>query len=204
LITMAKKGSNSSRIISPTSVLTLVVPIVAFVAALLSGSTLFLNYVHVMIGATWTGIDLFMGLVMTRVMSGLDPPARVQVVKRMVPIMLFFMPGLAAVTITAGMYLAMWEGLFILRSSLIIATIALVSLLTIQGFGILLPNEVRVYLELRKENPDNEKIVRLGLRNIRLAGIQVIFQIALIFVMANLAFVHVGAVILRQMPKIFN
>jgi hypothetical protein len=89
---------------------------------------------------------------------------------------------------TAVMYLAMWKGLFVLRSSLIIATIVIVFILLIQGFEILLPKEVRVYLELGKKEPDNEKIVRLGLRNIKLAGVQVMFQIAIIFVMANLAF----------------
>lgn len=174
--------------VSPSSVLTLVVPIIALVAALIYGSTLILNYVHVLTGATWTGVDLFMGLVMTRVLGGLDPLPRVQLIRRMVPIMLFFMPAIAAVTITAGISLAIWEGVFILQSPLIIATIAIIAVLTIQGFGFILPNEVRIYLELRKENPDNEKIVRLGLRNFKLAGSQVIFQMAIIFVMANLAF----------------
>jgi hypothetical protein len=51
----------------------------------------------------------------------------------------------------------------------------------------ILPNEVRVFLELRKENPDTEKIVKLGMRNIYFAGSQTIFQIAIIFVMAYLA-----------------
>jgi len=41
-------------------------------------------------------------------------------------------------------------------------------------------------LELRKTNPDPEKIVKLGMRNIYYAGIQPIFQIAMIFVMAYL------------------
>jgi hypothetical protein len=127
-----------------------------------------------------------MGLVMTRVLGGLEPLARVQVIKRMVPIMLFFMPAIASVAMTAGIYLAIWEGIFILQSPLIIAAIAITAALTIQGIGIILPNEVRIYLELRKESPDNEKIVKLGLRNLKLAGSQVIFQVAIIFVMANL------------------
>ena len=185
---MAEKGASSIRIISPSSIATLVVPIIALAAAMLSGNTLFLNYVHVLTGATWTGVDLFMGLVLIRVLGGLEPSARVQVIKRMVPIMLFFMPAIASVAVTAGIYMAIWEGIFILQSPLIIATIAITAALMIQGIGIILPNEVRIFLELRKENPDNAKIVKLGLRNFKLAGSQVIFQVAIIFVMANLAF----------------
>jgi hypothetical protein len=42
-----------------------------------------------------------MGLVMSRVMKGLAPEARSEVVKRLVPLMLFLMPALASVAITA-------------------------------------------------------------------------------------------------------
>ena len=188
LMTMAEKEVSATKLITPISIFTLVVPIVAFAAAMLSGNTLFLNYLHVLTGATWTGVDLFMGLVMGRVLGGLEPPARVQIIKRLVPIMLFFMPAIASVTITAGFYLAIWEGVFSFQSPLIIAAIAITAALTVQGIGMILPNELRIYLELRKESPNNEKIVKLGLRNFKLAGSEVIFQIAIIFVMANLAF----------------
>jgi hypothetical protein len=50
--------------------------------------------------------------------------------------------------------------------------------------ALILPNEVRVFLELRKPNPDTDKIVKLGMRNFYFAGSQTIFQIAIIFVMA--------------------
>jgi hypothetical protein len=42
-------------------------------------------------------------------------------------------------------------------------------------------------LELRKRDPNREKIVKWGMRNVKLAGSQGVFQVALIFVMANLA-----------------
>jgi len=38
-----------------------------------------------------------------------------------------------------------------------------------------------------KSNPDKERIVKLGMRNIKISGSQAIFQIAIIFLMANLA-----------------
>lgn len=95
--------------------------------------------------------------------------------------MLFLMPALASVTTTAGIYLALMDGIFNLNYLAIQRAGIFVLILAGQGFGIFLPNE------LRKERPDNAKIGRLGLLNARLVGVQAVFQVALIFVMANLA-----------------
>jgi hypothetical protein len=179
-------AGKAGAIVGPGAYVTLAVPIVALIAALLSGSLLLLNFVHVLIAGTWTGIDLFMGLVMSRVMRGLSPQSRAEIIKKLVPMMLFFMPGLASVGITAGIYLAGSLGLSFFSTPLIIAIIIVV-ILSVQGFGLILPNEVRVLLELRKANPDTEKVVKLGMRNIYFAGSQTIFQISMIFVMAYLA-----------------
>ncbi len=179
-------GSKAGAIVGSSAYLTLAVPIVALIVALLSGSLLLLNYVHVLIAGTWTGIDLFMGLVMSRVMRGLSPQSRAEVIKKLVPMMLFFMPELASVGITAGVYLASRMGLSFFITPIITAIIIVV-ILSVQGFGLILPNEVRVLLELRKSNPNTEKVVKLGMRNIYFAGSQTIFQIIMIFVMAYLA-----------------
>ena len=175
------------RIVSPYSMLTLLVPIAGLVFALVYGNLLVLNYVHVITGGTWTGIDLFMGLVMSRVMKGLEPQARTQVIKKLVPVMLFLMPSLASVAITSGINMAGRLGLLTLESPTILAAIVIVIILSVQGFGMIMPTEARVYLELRKKEPDRDKIIKWGMRNIKLAGSQGIFQVALIFVMANLA-----------------
>jgi hypothetical protein len=174
------------RIIGPISILTLLVPVAALIAAIWSGSLLFLDYVHVITGGTWTGIDLFMGLVMSRVLRGLRPDVRAEFIKKLVPIMLFFMPALASVAITAGVYLASWEGRDFFSLPIIVAG-AIAIILSVQGFGLLLPNEVRIFLELRKERPDLQKVIKLGMRNIYLSGSQSVFQIALIVAMAYLA-----------------
>ncbi|MHB1868691.1 MAG: hypothetical protein ACYCPP_07070 [Nitrososphaerales archaeon] len=185
-------GTNSSgliqqdKILGPSSLVTLFVPIIALVIALASGSFLLLDYVHVLSGATWTGVDLFMGLVMSRVLRSLAPPSRAQVIKKLVPIMMFLMPALSSVAITAGIFVAKRDGLNFFSVPLIAAGI-LVIILTIQGFGFLLPTEVRIYLELRKQSPNLDKIIKLGMRNVYLSGSQAIFQIILIFVMAYLA-----------------
>jgi hypothetical protein len=128
-----------------------------------------------------------MGLVMSRVMKGLEPQARTQVIKKLVPVMLFLMPALATAAITSGITVAGKLGLFSSPSLALYAAIGIVIVLTVQGFGILMPTEARIFLELRKKEPDRAKIIRLGMRNIKLAGSQGVAQIVLIFVMANLA-----------------
>ncbi len=114
-------ASKVGGIMGPSSILTLTVPVVALIVALLSRSLLLLTYVHVLTGGTWTGIDLFMGLVMSRVLGDLSTQSRVEVIKKLVPIMLFFMPALASVAITAGVYLAISLGWNFLSTPIIAA-----------------------------------------------------------------------------------
>lgn len=190
---MEKREEESGRIphhekiITSYSLVTLCVPIVALVFVLAYGNLLALNYLHVLTGGTWTGIDLFMGIVMGRILKGLEPPARTQVIKKLVPLMLFLVPALAAVAITSGINLASKIGILTFASPMIIAAVVIVVILSVQGFGIIMPTEIRVFLELRKKEPNREKIIRWGMRNVKLAGSQGVFQVALIFVMANLA-----------------
>jgi hypothetical protein len=177
----------NERIFSPYSLVTLLVPIVALVLVLSFGNLLTYNYLHVLTGGTWTGIDLFMGIVMGRILRGLEPQARTQVIKKLVPLMLFLMPALATVAITSGINLAAKLGMLTFSSPMIIAAVIIVIILSVQGFGILMPTEIRIFLELRRREPDKSKIIKWGMRNVKLAGSQGVFQIVLIFVMANLA-----------------
>lgn len=177
----------NERIFSPYSLVTLLVPIAALVLVLAVGNLLAFNYLHVLTGGTWTGIDLFMGIVMGRILKGLEPQARTQVIKKLVPLMLFLMPALATVAITSGINLAAKLGMLTLASPMIVAAIVIVIILSVQGFGIIMPTEIRIFLELRKKEPDRNKIIKWGMRNVKLAGSQGVFQVALIFIMANLA-----------------
>ncbi len=164
-----------------------IVPPVVLVVALAAKSLFLLMFVHVITGGTWTGFDLFMGLVMSRVLRSLDVPARIEVAKRLTPTTFFILPSLAGTAITAGIYLAQAEGKFDLSSPWIIATGLVVVQLTVQGFAIFMPNSARIFIELAKHRPDTEKIARLNMRNVRLAGLQAVFQLAIILIMAHLA-----------------
>ncbi len=164
-----------------------VLPPLALIAALAVKSLYLLTFVHVICGGTWTGFDLFMGLVMTRVMTLLDVPTRVEVAKRLTPTTFFILPSLAAVAVTSGIYLSQAEGKFDLGSPWILAAGVVVLILTVQGFGIFMPNGLRIFIELAKRQPDTTKIARLNMRNIRLAGVQAALQVAIIVIMAHLA-----------------
>lgn len=159
------------------------------------GSLTFLNYVHIMTGTLWTGIDLFMGFVLGPVLGGMEPKDRAGVFKRLVPKMTFLMPVLAAVAITSGIELAERLGLaslsnlFVsLSNPWILAAAIIVTLLTVQGFGILLPTEIRVFKQLLSTTPDINKISRLGMRTAKVGAVQGVLQLAIIFIMANLRF----------------
>ncbi len=165
------------------------IPAVAFVAVLAAGNLVYLDYVHVLTGGTWTGIDLFMGLVMSRVIRSLTVPQRAEVAKRLTPRTLFLLPSLAGTAVTSGIYLAMAEGRFLLSDPWILAAGIVVLVLLVQGLGMLLPNNVRILLEIQKPVPNVERIVRLNRRNLLLAGSQAAFQFAIIFIMAHLAMI---------------
>ncbi len=164
----------------------LIPPIVLVAAISLKNLTL-LTYTHVMSAVMWTGFDLFMALILGRVLKSLDIAGRVEIAKRLTPSTFFILPSLAATTITAGIYLAMSLGVFNFAYYWIVAALAIVAILTAQGFGILMPNSMRIFIELAKPNPDRDRIAKLNWINIRLAGVQGAFQIAIIFVMVNIS-----------------
>ncbi|WP_188978930.1 hypothetical protein [Halocalculus aciditolerans] len=88
------------------------VPVAALLAAALAGTLQQLTYVHVMAGVLWTGIDLFMALVLGPVLGGLDGRARAAVFERFTPKLFFLMPTLAVVTTFGGITLALDLGVF--------------------------------------------------------------------------------------------
>lgn len=166
----------------------IVLPNAALAVAMALGSLMLLNYVHIMTGALWTGIDLFMGLAVGPVLGAMEPQQRAEVFKRLIPKITFLMPMLSSVTIISGVLLAQRLGMLSLDSLWIMAALIITAILIIQGFGVLLPNEIRIFKQLISPTPDVDRIVKLGMQNARLAGIQGLFQLAIIFVMANLRF----------------
>jgi len=164
------------------------VAIGVMIAAIVSHERWFLNFVHVMCGVMWTGIDLFMGFIVGPILRRIDVAARREVIVRLVPRTLFLMPTLAIITGTSGWYLAKDLGYLELpwpQFGWVAAALALVTLMTIQGTGYLLPTNLRVCLELRKANPDNAKINRMMRSFFFAVACQGIMQVMTIVIMAR-------------------
>ncbi len=70
----------------------------------------------------------------------------------------------------------------------VVLALAIVTVLSVQGFGFLLPGEVRMYQEMTSPDPDPGVIAAIGRQNAKLGGVQGGFQLALILVMVSLRF----------------
>ena len=150
----------------------------------------YLNFVHVFCGLLWTGIDLFMGFMLGPILRKIDVAARKAVLLRLTPRTLFLMPTLAIITGTTGWYIAQDIGFTALpwpQYGWIAAALALVTLMTIQGLGYLLPANLRVCLELQKVKPDGDRIARLTSHYFLAVALQGAMQVVTIVVMARLA-----------------
>jgi uncharacterized membrane protein len=164
------------------------VAIGVMIAAIVSHDRWFLNFVHVICGVMWTGIDLFMGFIVGPILRRIDVAARREVIVRLVPRTLFLMPTLAIITGTSGWYLAKDLGYFDLawpQFGWVAAALTLVTLMTIQGTGYLLPTNLRVCLELRKPAPDGEKIGRMMKSFFFAVACQGTMQVLTIVIMAR-------------------
>jgi hypothetical protein len=222
------------------------IPLAAFAIALIVDPVQIHMYVHVMSGVLWTGIDVFMAMVIGPVLGALGVEERASWFETFTPKMTFLMPTLATVTIFSGITLAVrmgafpnsgpWIGLFVFVAftaatlvlgkvfdafndrrwqaffglvvlangaylatelvdagmalpgtrPIIVVILAVMVVLTVQGFGFLMPNEVQVYLEMISADPDRERIGRLGMRNAKLSGVQGAFQLFIVVLMVYL------------------
>src|ERR1700722_810870 len=162
----------------------------AMAAAIIVGNIWFLNFIHVLAGGLWTGIDLFMGFVVGPILRASPFEARRAVITRLTPRTLFIMPTLSITTGTSGWFLAQKMGFLDLAYPQfwwVAAALAIVTVLTVQGLGYLLPTNLRVYLELRKPNPDGAKISAMMSRYFTAVAVQGAMQVAIIVVMARFA-----------------
>jgi uncharacterized membrane protein len=84
----------------------IIIPIVALILAILTANFLLLNYVHVFTSMLWTGTDIFMAFLLGPVLRNVSLSTRKEVISWLMPKMVFYMPTVAAVTTTAGYFLA--------------------------------------------------------------------------------------------------
>ena len=166
------------------------VALAAMVAAILGNSLWFLNFVHVMAGVLWTGIDLFMGFVIGPVLRHVSFETRRSMIAGIMPRTLILMPTLSTITSTAGWFLAVRLGFLDLGYPefwWVIAALSIVTVLTIQGLGYLLPTNLKLYFEILKDRPDQDKIKGWMRTYVRVVALQGCLQVAIVVVMARFA-----------------
>ena len=165
------------------------VALAVMTAAITSHERWLLNFVHVICGVMWTGIDLFMGFVLGPILRRVDLSVRREIIIRLVPKTLFLMPTLSIITGTTGWFLAKDLGFLDVpwaQFAWVAAALILVVLMTIQGTGYLLPTNLRVCMQLRRPDPDFHRISRM-MRNFFLAvAVQGTMQVLTIVIMARL------------------
>jgi hypothetical protein len=160
------------------------------IAAILGSSLWFLNFVHVMSGALWTGIDLFMGFIVGPVMRRVSLDTRRAMIAGLMPRTLVLMPTISIMTGTAGWFLAQRLGFLNLNYPelwWVIAALAILTVLTLQGLGYLLPTNLKLYFEIQKPTPDHAKLARWMKTYVRVVTFQGCMQVAMIVVMARFA-----------------
>ncbi|MEM0157335.1 MAG: hypothetical protein QXN26_04635 [Thermoplasmataceae archaeon] len=179
---MTEDNIRSNRL-SRAGMAAFLVPFAALAAAYLSGSILALDYVHVLLGAIWTGIDIFLGLLFSTVMGKSPVETRKNVAARLLPMTLFFIPAVSVVVPLAGYLLALNEGIFTLSTWLFRAIVIIGILLVGTGFATIVPFSIRIAGVISGKRAGDRlpfylKAISTG------ALVQMVLQIAIISLMA--------------------
>lgn len=177
--------------IVPLRALPLVAAVLVALVVVIVGNWMWgLDFFHVVGGALWTGIDLFLGLVLGPILGKLPIPARVEFSKRFMPKMIVIMPTLVVCTMAAGWQLARLEGNLAANSvnhPWLIASYCVVAVMAVVALAVLEPANLAVLFELRKPEPNGLLVARLMRRFIYSAGVTGLMQIATLVIMTRLA-----------------
>jgi hypothetical protein len=149
-----------------------------------------LVFCHVAGGGLWTGIDLFVGLVLGPILGRLSIPARAEFAARFMPKMVIIMPTVVMMTLATGFQIARKMGNLYANSpnhSWLIASFCVVGVMAVIALGILEPANIAVLFEMNKPVPNGELIGRLMKRFIYTAGITGLMQIATLIIMTRVA-----------------
>ncbi|HEX3692689.1 MAG TPA: hypothetical protein VHU13_05040 [Solirubrobacteraceae bacterium] len=149
-----------------------------------------LAFLHVVGGAGWTVVDLFLGFVLGPILGGLSIPARIEFTKKLMPKMVLLMPTLVVITLAAGWQLANHLGTVDSSYALhgwIVASFIVVGVMAVIALGLLEPANIAVLVELKKPRPNPAVIEKLMKRFIYTAGATGLMQVATLVIMTKLA-----------------
>jgi hypothetical protein len=177
--------------IVPLAGLPIVAAVVAgLVVAIATNSLWAIDWYHVAGGGLWTGVDLFLGLVLGPIMGTMSIPARIELSSRLMPKLLLLMPTLVTMTLGSGFQLARHLGNLKPGSpnhGWVVASYVVVGVMATIALGLLEPANIAVLFELRKPKPNGARIGRLMKVFIYTAGITGVMQIATLVIMTRIA-----------------
>ena len=175
----------------PLRGLPVVAAAVVLVIASIAGNWLWaLTFCHVVGGALWTAIDLFVGLIIGPILGRLPEAARREFAVRFMPKMVLLMPTLVLMTLAAGFQLALRDGNLAPSSpnhAWLIVSYCVVGLMAVIALGVLEPANITVLVEMRKMAPDGAVIALLMRRFVYTSGIIGVMQVATLIIMTRVA-----------------
>jgi hypothetical protein len=149
-----------------------------------------LDLFHVAGGGLWTGIDLFVGLVIGPILGRMSIPARAEFSARFMPKMVLIMPTVVACTLAAGFQLAVYYGNLDPASpnhDWLVVSFVIVGIMAVIALGLLEPANIAVLFEMKKPEPDGLVIAKLMQRFVYAAGILGLMQVATLLIMTRVA-----------------
>ncbi len=149
-----------------------------------------LVFCHVVGGALWTGIDLFVGLVLGPILGRLSIPARAEFSAKFMPMMAIIMPTVVTMTLASGFQIARKLGNLNASSpnhAWLIVSFCVVGVLAVVALGVLEPANIAAIFEMNKPVPNGETIARLMRRFIYTAGVTGVMQVATFIIMTRVA-----------------
>ncbi len=175
----------------PLKGLPIVAAMVVFVATAVIGNWKWaLMFCHVVGGGLWTGIDLFVGLILGPILGRLSIAARAEFSTRFMPKMVIIMPTVVMMTLATGFQVARLVGNLNPvnpNHAWLISSFVVVGVMAVVALGILEPANIAVLYEMNKPVPNGERIGRLMKRFIYTAGITGVMQIATLIIMTRVA-----------------
>ncbi len=149
-----------------------------------------LTFYHVVGGALWTSIDLFVGFVIGPILRKMPIPARVEFTTRFMPKMLVIMPTVVTMTLGAGFQLARQSGHLNTadpRHAWVVVSMCVVGVMAVVALALLAPANLAVLFELRKPQPNPLVVAAMMRRFVYAAGITGAMQVATLVIMTRLA-----------------
>lgn len=177
--------------IVPMRGLPIAIAVIALLVVAIAGNWLWaLDFFHIAGGALWTGIDLFVGLVIGPILGRLSIQARMEFSSKFMPMMLLIMPTLVTVTLASGWQLARHVGDLTVAYPnhwWLVASFIVVGVMAVIALGFLEPANLAVLFELKKPQPNGELIGKLMRRFVYTAGITGLMQVGTLVIMTRIA-----------------